>query len=74
MPTDSAHCQAQACDLQACLNKNTYTPEKCDTLVRKLYECCGRMYDKDNGASSTACPSETILRRWFKNHPTNDAR
>ena len=58
-----------ACNVHDCLNKNTYSPEKCDAYVRKLYECCARMYDKDKNSESTACPSEPVLRRWFKSHP-----
>ncbi|KAF9486911.1 hypothetical protein BDN71DRAFT_1405484, partial [Pleurotus eryngii] len=33
-------CQAEACDLQSCLGKNTYTPEKCDHHLKRLYLCC----------------------------------
>ncbi|KAF8802597.1 hypothetical protein BYT27DRAFT_7112174, partial [Phlegmacium glaucopus] len=57
-----------ACSLQACLNKNTYSPEKCDRHLRNLYECCQKMYDEGKG-ESTACPMPTVLKKWFKNHP-----
>lgn len=58
-----------ACNLQGCLNKNTYSPSKCDTQFRKLYECCGQMYDRtgDKG-ESTACPLPRVVRRWLKSH------
>ncbi|KZV82882.1 DUF1903-domain-containing protein [Exidia glandulosa HHB12029] len=70
MPKDDQACQAQACDLQACLNKNTYNPERCDAQMFKLYECCAKMYDsKGKDAESTACPIESVTRRWLKNHP-----
>ncbi|KAF9784034.1 hypothetical protein BJ322DRAFT_891074 [Thelephora terrestris] len=56
-------CQAEACDLQACLGKNTYDPSKCDAQLRKLYECCGNMYDRTNGkGESTACPIPSVVR------------
>lgn len=29
-----------ACNLQACLNKNTNSSDKCDDYVRKLYKYC----------------------------------
>jgi hypothetical protein len=59
-----------ACDLQACLGKNTYDPSKCDAQLRKLYECCGSMYDRTNGkGESTACPIPSVVRRWLKSHP-----
>ena len=59
----------QACDLQACLNKYTYTPEKCDDHLRKLYECCLKMYERnDGGGESTACPLPEVVKRWMKDH------
>ncbi|KAF8225278.1 hypothetical protein L208DRAFT_1408756 [Tricholoma matsutake] len=62
-------CQAEACGLQACLNKHTYTPEKCDNHLRKLYECCLQMYERSNGAEgSTACPLPNVVARWMKDH------
>ncbi|KAF9649513.1 DUF1903-domain-containing protein [Thelephora ganbajun] len=65
----SNECQAEACDLQACLKKNTYNPSKCDIQLRKLYECCGRMYDRTKDGESTACPIPSVVRRWLKLHP-----
>ncbi|TEB37841.1 hypothetical protein FA13DRAFT_1621355, partial [Coprinellus micaceus] len=59
-----------ACALHACLNKNTYSPEKCDKDLRRLYECCRDFYAKaGEGAESTACPMPRVLERWFKDHP-----
>ncbi|KAF8058651.1 hypothetical protein FPV67DRAFT_512476, partial [Lyophyllum atratum] len=64
-----------ACDLQACLSKNTYSPEKCQSHLRGLYECCQRMYDeaaeqgKDVQPDSTACPMPEVVKRWLKDHP-----
>lgn len=59
-----------ACDLQSCLRKNTYSPERCDDDVRKLYQCCQRMYEETDGKGrSTACPSANVIKRWLKNHP-----
>ena len=61
---------ASACSLQACLNKNTYAPEKCDRQLRNLYECCQKMYDSTDGkGESTACPMPNVVKRWFKAHP-----
>ncbi|KIM36865.1 hypothetical protein M413DRAFT_281633 [Hebeloma cylindrosporum] len=63
-------CQTEACSLQSCLNKNIYSPEKCDRYVRSLYECCQRMYDATSGkGESTACPQAAIVQRWLKDHP-----
>ncbi|KAI0048798.1 DUF1903-domain-containing protein [Auriscalpium vulgare] len=67
--SDSA-CQAEACSLQTCLSKNTYSPEKCDQHMRRLYQCCQSMYDAtDDKGESTACPMPSVVRRWLKNHP-----
>ena len=58
-----------ACSLQACLNKNTYSPDKCEVHMRKLYECCRQMYRNTKGeGESTACPNERVVERWLKNH------
>ncbi|KAA1476463.1 DUF1903-domain-containing protein [Dentipellis sp. KUC8613] len=69
-PKGPAPCQAEACALQDCLSRHTYTPDKCETLMRKLYNCCDEMYRKtDDGGESTACPMPSVVRRWLKTHP-----
>ncbi|KAK7690725.1 hypothetical protein QCA50_005824 [Cerrena zonata] len=63
-------CQAQACGLQSCLGKNTYSPEKCDKYMRDLYKCCADMYDSTDGkGESTACPMSRVVWKWLQNHP-----
>ncbi|KAJ6493321.1 hypothetical protein C8R45DRAFT_867288 [Mycena sanguinolenta] len=61
----------RACALQTCLNKNTYKPEKCDDRLRALYMCCQKMYDNAQGSDtkSTACPQQSVVKRWIKDHP-----
>ncbi|KXN82662.1 Cx9C motif-containing protein 4, mitochondrial [Leucoagaricus sp. SymC.cos] len=64
-------CQAEACDLQSCLNRSTYKPDKCDPLLRRLYECCHQLYIATDGkGESTACPKAFVVERWLKDHPT----
>ncbi|KAJ7089538.1 hypothetical protein C8R44DRAFT_818460 [Mycena epipterygia] len=66
----SETCQAEACALQTCLNKNTYKPDKCDERLRALYNCCQRMYDTGGETTeSTACPMASVVKRWIKDHP-----
>ncbi|KAI0732498.1 hypothetical protein C8Q72DRAFT_118366 [Fomitopsis betulina] len=67
--TNDSPCQAEACELQTCLNKNTYKPGKCNEHLRKLYQCCQTLYAQtsDRG-ESTACPMPNVVRRWLKNH------
>ena len=60
---------SKACSLQSCLNKNTYNPEKCEQHVRRLYRCCWTMYQETAGkGESTACPMQSVVRRWLENH------
>ncbi|KIP09020.1 hypothetical protein PHLGIDRAFT_29262 [Phlebiopsis gigantea 11061_1 CR5-6] len=62
-------CQGQACALQSCLNKNTYSPEKCESSIRDLYKCCAVFYASTNDeGESTACPMPSVTRRWLKAH------
>ncbi|KAI0074852.1 DUF1903-domain-containing protein [Panus rudis PR-1116 ss-1] len=69
MPKSDPPCQAEACALQGCLSRNTYTPEKCDQYMRSLYECCAAMYDATNDkGESTACPIPRVVRRWLETH------
>ncbi|KAF9487971.1 DUF1903-domain-containing protein [Pleurotus eryngii] len=63
-------CQTEACDLQSCLGKNTYTPEKCDHHLKRLYLCCQKIYrEGGDKAQSTACPQSNVVTRWLKDHP-----
>ncbi|KAH9037953.1 DUF1903-domain-containing protein, partial [Lactarius hengduanensis] len=66
-------CQAEACALQTCLSKNTYSPEKCAENMRNLYKCCQALYDvtEDRGESS-ACPMPSVVRRWLNAHPGSE--
>ncbi|CAF1337536.1 unnamed protein product [Adineta steineri] len=51
MPKDndqkSEFCQNFACELQTCLDKHTYNPDKCEKVLNKLKQCC-----LDHGAQS----------------------
>ncbi|KAG2067880.1 hypothetical protein BDR04DRAFT_1211383 [Suillus decipiens] len=75
----------QACALQACLSANTYSPERCHTHLKRLYQCCSKLYHdrtENNGTEhvngsqpsdqeniSTACPMSSVVERWLKKHP-----
>lgn len=52
-----------ACNLQSCLNKNTYSPDKCDNIARAFYECCLALEKP-----SEACPDKKMCRRWLDKH------
>ncbi|KIJ51243.1 hypothetical protein M422DRAFT_158399, partial [Sphaerobolus stellatus SS14] len=58
-----------ACDLQACVNRNKYDPDRCEDLIRNLYACCSRMYSNHPNAESPACPIPGAIQRWLDRHP-----
>src|SRR5258708_32092464 len=58
-----------ACELHSCLNKHTYEPEKCKDSIRKLYQCCQKMYETSPQSESTACPMPKVVDKWLKAHP-----
>ncbi|KAI7962827.1 hypothetical protein MJO28_000921 [Puccinia striiformis f. sp. tritici] len=43
----SPPCQSESCRLQGCLNRNTYSQEKCSHLLINLYQCCSELYQLD---------------------------
>jgi Mature-T-Cell Proliferation I type len=60
-----------ACSLQTCLNKNTYSPEKCDNHLFALYECCQNLYKAQATGiqiDTTSCPQQSVVQRWMKKH------
>ncbi|BEI80649.1 hypothetical protein CcaverHIS002_0111780 [Cutaneotrichosporon cavernicola] len=66
-------CQAEACAIQACLDRNGYNEAKCQSAVRKLYECCADMYARADAAGKSAeeakspsCPFPAIVQRKLK--------
>ncbi|KAE9407109.1 hypothetical protein BT96DRAFT_1014499 [Gymnopus androsaceus JB14] len=74
MSQEAPSCQSKACDLQDCLGKNTYNPERCDTVLRQLYECCQQMYQNNPKSESSACPVPPVVDRWFKDHPKKESK
>ncbi|KZO98311.1 DUF1903-domain-containing protein [Calocera viscosa TUFC12733] len=70
-------CQAQACTLQDCLSLHTYTPSRCSRQMYALYACCASMYDgrlPGEERESTACPMESVTRRWLAQHPKEEGK
>ncbi|KAL6010646.1 hypothetical protein ACLOJK_001083 [Asimina triloba] len=53
MPQPSREpCKKQACDIQACLNKNNFDPQRCLNAIELLQSCCEKCEYK-----STHCAS-----------------
>ncbi|XP_034701414.1 cx9C motif-containing protein 4 [Vitis riparia] len=41
MPKQSKEpCKKEACDIQACLSKNNFLPQKCRGVIELLQSCC----------------------------------
>ena len=56
-------CKKQACKIQDCLQKNSYSEEKCKIDIQKLYECCLGYYtekyalSKNNSGENKSLPT-----------------
>ncbi|CAK9784280.1 DUF1903-domain-containing protein [Cutaneotrichosporon oleaginosum] len=59
-------CQAEACAIQDCLDRNGYNEAKCQAAVRRLYECCAEMYAREGEAKSPSCPTPQVVQRKLK--------
>ncbi|KAI4367429.1 hypothetical protein MLD38_023167 [Melastoma candidum] len=33
-------CKKEACDIQSCLTKNNFLPQRCEKVIRALQSCC----------------------------------
>ncbi|PHH74629.1 hypothetical protein CDD80_2960 [Ophiocordyceps camponoti-rufipedis] len=59
----SPPCHPRACAIQDCLNRNNYNEAKCREVVRALYDCCQRFYDRyGEQAQTPSCPQPDLLR------------
>ncbi|KAG1866984.1 hypothetical protein C8R48DRAFT_600040, partial [Suillus tomentosus] len=59
-----------ACALQTCISANTYSPEKCDAHLKRLYQCCSKLYqDRAESNGRESCPMQKVVERWLKSHP-----
>lgn len=81
-PAEHPPCQTEACTLQTCLSRHTYSPAKCDPQMLELYRCCAKMYSQEGGdgsgkrtgkgeggtegSGSTACPIKSVVERKLK--------
>ncbi|EYE95295.1 DUF1903-domain-containing protein [Aspergillus ruber CBS 135680] len=60
-------CHPRACAIQACLTKNSYREDKCQTQIDALYECCNAFYQKEGDEGKTvSCPKANLLRLKMK--------
>ncbi|KAL6920159.1 hypothetical protein FSST1_004185 [Fusarium sambucinum] len=46
-----------------CLTSNGYNEAKCQTAIKKLYECCEAFYERyGQEASTVSCPKPNLLK------------
>lgn len=57
-------CKPIACDIQACIQRNQFQQDRCDYLVKRLYQCCASYYKKYGRESEcVSCPKPDALDR-----------
>ncbi|KAI8724831.1 Cx9C motif-containing protein 4, mitochondrial [Fusarium sp. LHS14.1] len=57
-------CHPRALD---CLTRNGYNEEKCQTVIKQLYECCEVFYERyGEEASTVSCPKPYLLKLKIK--------
>ncbi|RSL70482.1 hypothetical protein CEP54_001726 [Fusarium duplospermum] len=50
-----------------CLTRNGYNEDKCQTVIRQLYECCEAFYERyGEEASTVSCPKPYLLKLKMK--------
>ncbi|OWT35719.1 hypothetical protein J008_06491 [Cryptococcus neoformans] len=69
--SQSQDCQAEACEIQSCIQRNNYDESKCQSQIFALYKCCLNMYqttekEGTKPPESSACPLKEIVERRMK--------
>ncbi|KAJ4173423.1 Cx9C motif-containing protein 4, mitochondrial [Fusarium falciforme] len=60
-------CHPRACAIQNCLTRNGYNEDKCQNVIRQLYECCEIFYERyGEEASTVSCPKPYLLKLKMK--------
>ncbi|KAF5989412.1 hypothetical protein FBULB1_984 [Fusarium bulbicola] len=68
-------CHPRACAIQSippqtreyCLTSNGYNEAKCQTAIKRLYECCEAFYERyGENASTVSCPKPSLLKLKMK--------
>ncbi|KAI1043684.1 hypothetical protein LB505_003749 [Fusarium chuoi] len=55
------------CAIQNCLTSNGYNEAKCQTAIKRLYECCEAFYERyGEKASTVSCPKPNLLKLKMK--------
>ncbi|KAL6942537.1 hypothetical protein ACO0QE_003715 [Hanseniaspora vineae] len=65
MSEDIEPCLKQACKIQDCLQKNSYSEDKCKKHIKKLYACClgyyTEKYTLSQGRNAKSTSAENSL-------------
>ncbi|XP_042497497.1 cx9C motif-containing protein 4 isoform X2 [Macadamia integrifolia] len=55
MPQPSKEpCKKEACDIQACLSKNNFMPQRCRKVIEQLQSCCEKCEYKSTHCASVS--------------------
>ncbi|XP_076903416.1 uncharacterized protein LOC143558465 [Bidens hawaiensis] len=57
-------CKKEACDIQSCLSKNNFLPQRCIKVIQLLQSCCEQCEYK-----STHCGSVSGLLKQINKKP-----
>ncbi|XP_059653552.1 uncharacterized protein LOC132300476 [Cornus florida] len=47
-------CKKEACDIQACLSKNNFLPQRCIKVIESLQSCCEKCENKSTHCASVS--------------------
>ncbi|KAI3720701.1 hypothetical protein L2E82_31693 [Cichorium intybus] len=47
-------CKKEACDIQACLSKNNFLPQRCIRVIQLLQSCCEQCENKSTHCGSVS--------------------
>ncbi|EEF33377.1 cx9C motif-containing protein 4 [Ricinus communis] len=56
-------CKKEACDIQACLSKNNFLPQRCLKVIENLQSCCEKCEYKSTHCGSVSSLLKQIPKR-----------
>ncbi|XP_050209280.1 uncharacterized protein LOC126659991 [Mercurialis annua] len=56
-------CKKEACDIQACLSKNNFLPQRCVKVIENLQSCCEKCENKSTHCGSVSSLLKQIPKR-----------
>ncbi|CAN1143493.1 Cx9C motif-containing protein 4 [Linum perenne] len=56
-------CKKEACDIQACLSKNNFLPQRCQKVIENLQSCCEKCESKSTHCASVSALLKQITKK-----------